>query len=113
MENKVTKINQKNLIDRISTKTGFFKQDIETIFDALEEECTNLLVHTQDNETVEIKLFNGLKLFGMYTPERVMKHNVVSKLPLKTPENVVLSAKFTHGYKEKVKTAYRNTKGIV
>lgn len=112
-KNKVTKINQRELIKELSNRTGYFQTDINNIFDALEEYVINTLLSTQNYETKKIKLFNGLTLCGEYVPPRVMANSVVSSIPLKTYENIKVSAKFTHGFKERIKNLYRQTKGII
>lgn len=112
MKNKIKRYNKKDIINKVSNKTGFFKKDIETIYDVTSEIIEELLLSTQDKETTEIKLIDGLKIYGVYVPERIMPNNLISHIPLKTPQNILLSARFSHGYKEKIKEIYRKNKNL-
>ena len=107
---KIKKYNQKEIIKRVSEKTGIYKTDLQLIFNAMEESVSDLLLSTDKDGITEIKLFTGLKLYGNYKQETIMEKNIISSVPLKVPESILISAKFTHGFKEKTKKAYRELK---
>ena len=59
----------------IAKQGNMDKDDVGKIYDLLEEKIFNLLSSTNDEHDVEIRLFNGISLDGVYVPEKSKKNN--------------------------------------
>ena len=58
------KYSKKELIAKVSEKTGYQEENIAEIYEALEETVYDLLLSANEHKDVEIRLFTG---FGMFS----------------------------------------------
>lgn len=104
MENKI-RITKQNLIKDIAKQGNMNKDDVGKIYDLLEEKIFNLLSSTNDEHDVEIRLFNGISLDGVYVPEKSKKNNLTGKVSFVSSK---IKPKFsiTRTYCERLNSVY-------
>jgi len=105
-------ITYKEFLKNISQRTGYVQTDVANIFDSMSDLLLEEFLKLEENEELKIKICGCIMVTGKYVPERVMPNNVVSSLPLKTPENIIIKAKFANRFKDKLKHEYRRLRGI-
>lgn len=103
-------ITREMLIDELSKRVGFFKQDIRKVFnefdDLVEEHLSTI---NEENEEVLIQVVRGLKFSGKLVPERPRRDPRTNK-PIMCKPTVKLNGKVSETIKEVVQKAYEEKK---
>lgn len=64
---------KKELIAKVSEKTGYQEENIAEIYEALEETVYDLLLSANEHKDVEIRLFTGFGMFSKLVPSHEKK----------------------------------------
>lgn len=67
------KYSKKELIAKVSEKTGYQEENIAEIYEALEETVYDLLLSANEHKDVEIRLFTGFGMFSKLVPSHEKK----------------------------------------
>ena len=94
-------ISQDDIIDELHKKTEFYKKDLRTIIDSLEEVIMELMVDTVEGQPSEIRLFHGWKLGAKVLPERESKNPKTGEM-IVTPEKISPYCSFEQSFKKKL-----------
>lgn len=94
-----TYINQDYLIDKISESSIYDKNEIQEIFNILEDVLLDVLL---TNKTAEIRLLSGLKIHSKFLKPDLIKSNLSPDGYLKAGKRLKLTSGFTDNYKKKV-----------
>jgi nucleoid DNA-binding protein len=78
----IKKITKENLIKDIAKQTNNNVLDIKNIYNTLEDMIFDILSSVNDNQDVNIRLFEGISLDGVYVPEKEKKNNLTGKTSL-------------------------------
>lgn len=62
------KYSKKQLISKISEKTGYQENSITEIYEALEETVYDILLSANEYKDVEIRLFTGFGMYSKFVP---------------------------------------------
>ena len=76
------KITKEALIRDIANQTNNNITDVKTIYNALEKTIFDILSSVDVNGDTTIKLFEGISLDGIYTPEKTKKNNLTGKMSI-------------------------------
>lgn len=78
----IKKITKENLIKDIAKQTNNDVLDIKNIYNTLEDMIFDILSSVNDSQDVNIRLFEGISLDGIYVPEKEKKNNLTGKTSL-------------------------------
>jgi len=78
----IKKITKENLIKDIAKQTNNDMLDIKNIYNTLEDMIFDILSSVNDSQDVNIRLFEGISLNGVYIPEKEKKNNLTGKTSL-------------------------------
>ncbi len=67
------KYSKKDLITKVSEKTGYQEDSIAEIYEALEETVYDLLLSANEHKDVEVRLFSGFGMFSKLVPSHEKK----------------------------------------
>ena len=97
------KYSKKELIAKVSEKTGYQEENIAEIYEALEETVYDLLLSANEHKDVEIRLFTGFGMFSKLVPSHEKK---MPDGEIKTIEPTLkFSARYSARWrKDKIKT---------
>lgn len=105
-----TLITREMLIDELSKRLGFFKQDIRKVFTEFDNLVEEHLCRVDENtEEVSIQVVRGLKFSGKLVPERSRRDPRTNK-PIICAPTVKLNGKVSETVKEVVQKAYEDKK---
>lgn len=76
------KFTKENLIKDIANQTNSNVSDVKKIYNALEDIIFDILHSVNDNQDVNIRLFEGISLDGVYIPAKEKKNNLTGKMSL-------------------------------
>lgn len=98
---------KKELISKISEKTGYQEDNIAEIYEALEESVYDILLSANEHKDVEIRLFTGFGMYSKFVPshEKMMPDGEVKLIEPTLKFSARYSARWC---KDNVKT-YRET----
>lgn len=98
---------QKEIISMISQKTGYLEYNITEIFVAFEEIVNDLLLTTNSDKNIEIRVIPGLVIYSSFIP----KHD--KRMPDGSIEtirdSIRFSAKFTDNFTKSRRKVYEHT----
>lgn len=83
------------------------KRDVSTVrsvYDTLENAVVELLKTVSDGHDVVIKLFEGISLEGVYTPEKTKVNNLTGK-EIKVASKIKPKVNITRSFCEKINSA--------
>ena len=92
---------RKELVDELSERTGFYKHNINTILDALDDVIVENMSTAIDDEPSEICLSLGFKLGGRYSPEHEARDPRTGETII-TPAKYIPYAKFSPAFRKKI-----------
>lgn len=92
---------RKELVDELSERTGFYKHNIDTILDALDDVIVENMSTAIDDEPSEICLSLGFKLGGRYSPEHEARDPRTGE-KIMTPAKYIPYAKFSPAFRKKI-----------
>lgn len=94
-------LKRKQLVDELSQRTGFYKQNIHDMLDALDDIIVENMSMATKTEPSEVHLSLGFVFGGRYTPRREVRDprngNVVM-----TPAKYIPYAKFKTSFRKKI-----------
>ena len=94
-------IKKQELIDELSKRTGFYKHNIDTILDALDDVIVENMSAATKDEPSEICLSLGFKLGGRYSPKHEARNPKTGEMCI-TPAKYIPYAKFSPAFRKKI-----------
>lgn len=92
---------RKELVDELAARTGFYKHNIDTILDALDDVIVeNMSTATKDKPS-EIWLSLGFKLGGRYSPKHEVRDPRNGNTVM-TPAKYIPYARFSPAFRKKI-----------
>ena len=102
-------ITRENMIDLLSEKSGYYKKDIRTLLQCLDEVVFDELSSVTDDKEVSIQLVSGIKVKTVVVPERD-RVDPRTLEPIVCKPTVKPTCKFSQDYRFKLQEAYENNK---
>ena len=81
MKNQI-RFTKENLIKDIAKQTNNNISDVKEIYNALENLVFDILSSVNEDRDVDIRLFEGISLDGIYVPAKEKKNNLTGKTSL-------------------------------
>lgn len=75
-------ITKDSIIKSIARNSKQTINDVKDFYDTLEDIIFDILSSVDENQDVQIKLFEGIILDGKYIPEKMKKNNLTGKVSL-------------------------------
>lgn len=100
-----TYINQEYLINKISESSIYEKEEIQEIFNILEDIVLDTLL---THKNTEIRLLSGLKIHSKFLKPDLVKSNLSSDGYLKAGKRLKLTSAFTDNYQKKINRFLNN-----
>lgn len=75
-------ITKDSVIKNIARNSKQTINDVKDFYDTLEDIIFDILSSVDENQDVQIKLFEGVSLDGKYIPEKMKKNNLTGKVGL-------------------------------
>ncbi len=94
-------LQRKELVDELAERTGFYKRNIDTILDALDDVIVENMSTAKENEPSEIRLSLGFIFGGRYSPSREAKDPRNGETII-TPAKYIPYAKFKPSFRKKI-----------
>lgn len=79
---KQIRFTKENLIKDIAKQTNNNISDVKDIYNALESVIFDILSSVNEDRDVDIRLFEGISLDGIYVPAKEKKNNLTGKTSL-------------------------------
>jgi nucleoid DNA-binding protein len=76
----VIRFTKENLIKDIAKQTKSNISDVKEIYNALENVIFDILSSVDESQDVNIRLFEGISLDGIYVPEKEKRNNLTGKV---------------------------------
>ena len=102
-------ITRENMIDLLSEKSGYYKKDVRSLLQCMDEVVFEALCEVTDEDDVSIQLVQGIKVSTHVVPER-------DRVDPRTQEPIIVKAtvkpacKFSQDYRLKLQEVYDNSK---
>lgn len=94
-------MDQKDIVNELNERTGFYKKNIRTLLDALEDIIIeNMNMATYDQQS-EIALFTGWRLGAKRVPERPYC-DPRNREEIITPEKLIPHCKLKQSFRQKI-----------
>jgi nucleoid DNA-binding protein len=100
MKNQI-RFTKENLIKDISKQTNNNISDVKEIYNALENLVFDILSSVNEDRDVDIRLFEGISLDGIYVPAKEKKNNLTGKTSL-VESKIKPKFNITRSYVEKL-----------
>ena len=100
MKNQI-RFTKENLIKDIAKQTNNNISDVKEIYNALENLVFDILSSVNENRDVDIRLFEGISLDGIYVPAKEKKNNLTGKTSL-VESKIKPKFNITRSYVEKL-----------
>ena len=100
MKNQI-RFTKENLIKDIAKQTNNNISDVKEIYNALENLVFDILSSVDSNRDVDIRLFEGISLDGIYVPAKEKKNNLTGKTSL-VESKIKPKFNITRSYVEKL-----------
>lgn len=94
-------LKRKQLVDILSERTGFYKQNIHTILDALDDVIVENMSTATKDEPSEIQLSLGFVFGGRFSPKREARDPRDGSAII-TPAKYIPYAKFKPSFRKKI-----------
>lgn len=92
---------QKDVIDELKARTGFYKHNIKDVLDALEDIIIEHMNAATFDEPSEMRLFHGWRLGAKRMPERPYC-DPRDRSEIITPEKVIPYCKFKQSFRDRI-----------
>ena len=92
---------RKQLVDELSARTGFYKHNIDTILDALDDVIVENMSTAAKDEPSEIRLSLGFVLGGRFSPKHEVRDPRTGEKVM-TPAKYIPYAKFSPAFRKKI-----------
>lgn len=92
---------RKELVDELSTRTGFYKHNIDTILNALDDVIVENMSTATKDEPSEIRLSLGFTLGGRFSPKHEARNPKTGET-IMTPSKYIPYAKFSPAFRKKI-----------
>ena len=92
---------RKQLVDELSARTGFYKHNIDTMLDALDDVIVENMSTATKDEPSEIRLSLGFALGGRYSPKHEVRDPRTGEKVM-TPAKYIPYAKFSPAFRKKI-----------
>ena len=100
MKNQI-RFTKENLIKDIAKQTNNNIFDVKEIYNALENLVFDILSSVNEDRDVDIRLFEGISLDGIYVPAKEKKNNLTGKTSL-VESKIKPKFNITRSYVEKL-----------
>lgn len=94
-------LKRKQLVDELSVRTGFFKNNIDLMLDALDDVIVENMSTATKTEPSEIYLSLGFVIGGRYSPKHEVKDPRNGNLVM-TPAKYIPYARFKPSFRKKI-----------
>ena len=94
-------LKRKQLVDILAERTGFYKHNIDTILDALDDVIVENMSTATKTEPSEIHLSLGFVFGGRYSPKREAKDPRDGSV-IMTPAKYIPYARFKPSFRKKI-----------
>lgn len=98
---KQIRFTKENLIKDIAKQTNNNITDVKEIYNALENVIFDILSSVNEDRNVDIRLFEGISLDGIYIPAKEKKNNLTGKTSL-VESKIKPKFNITRSYVEKL-----------
>ena len=95
------KMDQKDIIDELKERTGFYKKNIKELLEALDDIIIENMNMATYDEPSEIILFSGWRLGAKRVPERPY-HDPRNRAEIITPEKLIPYCKLKQSYRQRL-----------
>lgn len=92
---------QKDIVDELKKRTGYFKYNIQEVLDALEEVIIENMNTATYDEPSEITLFHGWRLGAKRVPERE-SYDPRNRAEIITPEKLIPYCKLKQSFRQRI-----------
>lgn len=92
---------RKELVDELAERTGFYKHNIDTILDALDDVIVENMSAAKEDEPSEIRLSLGFIFGGRYSPAHEAKDPRNGET-IMTPAKYIPYARFKPSFRKKI-----------
>lgn len=94
-------LKRKQLVDELAARTGFYKQNIDAMLDALDDVIVENMGTATKNEPSEIQLSLGFVFGGRFSPKHEVKDPRNGETVM-TPSKYIPYAKFKPSFRKKI-----------
>jgi nucleoid DNA-binding protein len=98
-------ITREQMIARVAEKANYWKKDVRTVFNALEDVILECFGEVTEDEPISMRILQGFALNGYVVPERE-RINPRDRTPIVCPPTVKVSAKYSDLFKKKIQEKY-------
>lgn len=92
---------RQELVDELSTRTGFYKTNVNAMLDALDDIIVENMSMATKKEPSEIRLSLGFTFGGRYSPRREVRDPRTGEKVM-TPAKFIPYAKFSPSFRKKI-----------
>ena len=100
-------ITREQMIAKVAEKANYWKKDVRTVFNALEDVILECFGEVSDDEPISIRILSGFSLNGYVVPTRE-RVNPQDHSPIICGPTVKVSAKYSKLMKNKIQEQYDN-----
>ena len=98
---KQIRFTKENLIKDIAKQTNNNISDVKEMYNALEDTIFSILSSVNEDRDIDIRLFEGISLDGIYVPAKEKKNNLTGKTSL-VESKIKPKFNITRSYVEKL-----------
>ena len=102
---KTIRFTKENLIKEIAKQTNNNINDVKVVYNALEKIIFDMLSSVDNNEDINIRLFEGISLDGVYIPEKTKQNNLTGEVNL-VESKIKPKFNITRSYIEKLNSKW-------
>ncbi len=108
---KVTVYTKREIIKEIAEELGIYPSAIEEVYNALEKNIVKHLMETNENTSIELKLFEGIKMQSKFIPEHYHAHP--TKNYTLVPDKIKFNCKFTDFFNRQRNEEYTQSQRLL
>lgn len=94
-------MHREELIEELASRTGFFKHNVNTFLNALDDVIVENMGMATKEEPSEVRLSVGFVFGGRYSPKREVRDPRTGEKVM-TPAKVIPYAKFSPSFRKKI-----------
>lgn len=102
-------ITREEMIDRLSEKSGYWKKDVRSLLQCMDEVVFDALCEVTEDNDVAIQLVQGVKIMSTAVGERTRRNPITQEEVVCEPTCKV-KTKISQDFMNKVQDAYGNKK---
>lgn len=102
-------ITREEMIDRLSEKSGYWKKDVRTLLQCMDEVVFDALCEVTEDNDVTIQLMPGLKIMTTAVGERT-RRNPITQQEIVCEPTCKVKTRISQEYMRKIQDAYNNKK---